>query len=175
MKLEVEELGTVPKSYGFELEPDAECLKDVPARFVSPLRATIEVWSEDGVIRSKGKLEGDAVRDCFRCLKLIESKLAIEFEAGFLTSDSDAESTERELSSDDLDFSVLTETALDLDEVAREQLMLALPDSVLCDDSCRGICPQCGKDLNESECECGSDDIDPRWKGLESLKKDLKN
>jgi len=175
MKLEVEELGPAPKRYDFEVQSGSDCLLDVPAKFASPIHAVIDLWIDDGVIRSQGSFEGDVTLECFRCLRPVDYKFAKQFEAGFLTSDSEEESVESELSSTDMDLSVLLTEELDLEEVVREQLLLALPDSVLCQDSCKGICPRCGKDLNESACECDSNEIDPRWKGLESLKKDLKN
>jgi len=55
---------------------------------------------------------------------------------------------------------------VDLAEPLRESVILALPIKPICRESCRGICAQCGADLNEKTCGCVSEDIDPRWEGL---------
>ena len=59
---------------------------------------------------------------------------------------------------------------VDVDGIAREALVLALPAQVLCSDTCRGLCPQCGRDLNQGTCECGEHASDERWNKLKDLK-----
>ena len=80
------------------------------------------------------------------------------------------DSKETHLESSDLDTDVIDGNELDLAEVAREQIVLNLPEQVLCSEDCKGICPTCGTDLNEGECRCREDDIDPRWQALKELK-----
>lgn len=60
-------------------------------------------------------------------------------------------------------------TELNLAETVREELILAVPEFVVCRDECRGLCPHCGKDLNEGPCDCRPEP-DPRWAKLEALK-----
>jgi uncharacterized protein len=62
-----------------------------------------------------------------------------------------------------------TGTELDLGGPIREELILAVPEYVLCREDCRGLCAQCGKDLNEGPCECRPEP-DPRWAKLEALR-----
>ena len=59
---------------------------------------------------------------------------------------------------------------VDIDGIAREALVLALPAQVLCSDMCRGLCPQCGRDLNQGTCKCGEHASDERWNKLKDLK-----
>lgn len=59
---------------------------------------------------------------------------------------------------------------VDVDGIGREALVLALPGQVLCLESCRGLCPQCGQDLNRGACECGGKDTEERWNKLRDLK-----
>jgi len=80
------------------------------------------------------------------------------------------ESKETHLENSDLDTDVIEGNELDLTEIAREQILLNLPEQELCKEDCRGICPTCGKDLNEGECRCGEDDVDPRWAALKDLR-----
>jgi uncharacterized protein len=60
-----------------------------------------------------------------------------------------------------------------LDKDVRDYSMLAIPMKKLCDEDCKGLCYKCGKNLNEGECECSTEDIDIRWQPLLDLKKKL--
>lgn len=175
MKVQLEDLGSTPKHYEFQITPEADCLSDVPARFVGPIDARLEVWSATRVTRVEGSLTAAFERECYRCLKTIGDSVEVEVRAGFIDSQEDSSLEETEVSATELDTSVLSGTEIDLLDLVREQMLLALPDAVLCDEACKGLCTDCGQDLNDSECDCSSERIDPRWKGLEDLKRDLKN
>src|SRR3990170_3947781 len=54
--------------------------------------------------------------------------------------------------------------------LVREHVLLTLPVQALCHDECRGLCPQCGINLNRETCPCSSTAIDPRWRSLEPLR-----
>ena len=71
---------------------------------------------------------------------------------------------------DAVDLFPLDGPVVDLAEVAREQVDLALPLRVLCRDDCRGLCPGCGADLNREACRCTSVGGDERFAGLARLK-----
>jgi uncharacterized protein len=58
---------------------------------------------------------------------------------------------------------------IDLAPALREQILLAVPPSPVCDDACKGLCPICGKDLNAGDCGCEKTAIDPRWAKLKSI------
>jgi uncharacterized protein len=58
---------------------------------------------------------------------------------------------------------------LDLGEIIREALILAVPEFPLCREDCRGLCPRCGADLNDGPCGCRPAP-DPRWAALEALR-----
>jgi DUF177 domain-containing protein len=64
---------------------------------------------------------------------------------------------------------------IDLSSAVREQILLQIPSSPLCREDCLGLCPKCGKDLNEGECGCDRAVMDPRWavlKGIQLQKKE---
>lgn len=58
---------------------------------------------------------------------------------------------------------------IDLAPALREQILLAVPPSPVCDEACKGLCPTCGKDLNAGECGCEKTAIDPRWAKLKTI------
>ena len=60
---------------------------------------------------------------------------------------------------------------IDLDEILREQIILALPMYPRCSPECRGLCPVCGIDLNQETCDCQRDEIDPRLAVLKTFTK----
>jgi uncharacterized protein len=59
---------------------------------------------------------------------------------------------------------------LDLRDEVRSAILLSSPIKPLCGPDCKGLCPECGANLNESKCSCEARPADPRWKGLEKLR-----
>ncbi len=59
---------------------------------------------------------------------------------------------------------------VDIDGLAREALVLSMPAQILCMEECKGLCPQCGYDLNRGDCECWPAETDSRWDRLKDLK-----
>jgi uncharacterized protein len=76
----------------------------------------------------------------------------------------------RDLNAEDLEFSLYDGEEVDVSPLMREQLLLALPTRPLCSEGCRGLCPQCGANLNLKPCGCAEDKLDPRLDALRSLK-----
>ncbi len=70
---------------------------------------------------------------------------------------------------DDEEYILVPDERLDLDELIREDILLDMPSKFLCSPDCKGLCPTCGKNLNDGPCGCESDDIDPRLAILKSL------
>jgi uncharacterized protein len=64
--------------------------------------------------------------------------------------------------------------SIDLAPALREQILLAVPPSPVCDEACKGLCPTCGKDLNAGDCGCEKTTIDPRWAALKSIQLEKK-
>lgn len=59
---------------------------------------------------------------------------------------------------------------IDLDKDIRDYAVLAVPMKNLCSEDCKGLCPKCGKNLNEGPCNCNEEEIDPRWEPIQKLK-----
>lgn len=70
---------------------------------------------------------------------------------------------------DDDSYVVAPEERLDLDELVREDILLDMPTKFLCAPDCKGLCPKCGKNLNQGPCGCGDREIDPRLAVLKEL------
>jgi uncharacterized protein len=64
----------------------------------------------------------------------------------------------------------LRDATVDLSEMARDAVLLELPIAPLCEDDCAGLCPTCGVDRNETDCDCAATEADPRWAALADLR-----
>lgn len=117
-----------------------------------------------------GSIVTEAEIDCKRCLQPVPEKLEIPFEANFVASESFSSESELELRESDLGLDVFENDQIDLKELAREQIMLNLPEQVLCRPDCKGLCERCGANRNIADCRCREDEIDPRWAALKGLK-----
>jgi uncharacterized protein len=76
---------------------------------------------------------------------------------------------EHEMDDEDLETSYYRDDQIDLSELLREQFYLALPMKPLCRDDCRGLCPECGINLNAGTCTCAPTWEDPRLAALKEL------
>jgi len=119
-------------------------------------------------VQLTGKLKAAVSFDCDRCLKPLTIPVEQTFDLTYVPPVGTEE--EKELGDDDLLVAFYTDQVIDVDDLVREQIELALPMSRLCSDECRGLCPECGANLNEGPCACKPDDVDPRWAALSQLK-----
>ncbi len=81
---------------------------------------------------------------CDRCLAEFERDYKYDFEHILV----------RSLNTDNDEYIVTESDSLDLDELAIMDILLQIPSKMLCKDDCKGLCPQCGTDLNYNECNC---------------------
>jgi uncharacterized protein len=133
----------------------------VPA---APMRVTGRLSSAgSGRFYWHGRLEGDVTLPCRRCLADATVHVADESHVIFAEPGSDE--------TEDPDVYVLDERSnqIDLRPVVREQWMLNVPAFAVCREECKGICPTCGKDLNEGPCNC-AEARDARWDALRRVK-----
>ena len=126
----------------------------------SPVEAELCAQSVVEGVLVTGRLQGSAGADCARCVRPVPLEIALELCELFVEPGHELADEAYELSGTDID----------LEPVFRDALTLALPLNPLCDADCKGLCPHCGRDLNEGECSCRLESSDPRWAPLEELK-----
>jgi len=91
-------------------------------------------------------------------------------EEQFLPHDSPEVPQDEELDPGQLSVFVYENDVIEIDEVIRQNLVASLPSKPLCAEDCKGLCAECGVNLNEKACECVSESSsDPRWGALKSL------
>ena len=118
----------------------------------------------------RGVIAADVSIDCIRCLEPLARHLDIPFDDIFVDASDEDTRTEAEIDAEALDESLVEDAKIDMADVVREQILLALPEQVFCKEDCKGLCPKCGANLNLIDCKCADDEIDPRWAALKSLK-----
>jgi uncharacterized protein len=122
-------------------------------------KAEVEGWFTAGIIAN-----------CHRCLKSFSLDLKRSFHLTYLAADPERFAKEEvELTGQELEVAYLEGEHLPLHEMIQEQIYLAVPMKFLCTKDCRGLCVHCGADLNEVECGCPTEEIDPRWAGLKKV------
>ncbi|MGC9042662.1 MAG: YceD family protein, partial [Myxococcota bacterium] len=100
---------------------------------------------------------GNIIGVCSRCLEDAIIPIDTDFTIIFLPSSQQRKYTEDEeieLFSNELDFEYYKGNKIDVDYLFRESLLLAIPYSPLCSESCKGLCQVCGGNLNRNECTC---------------------
>jgi uncharacterized protein len=124
-------------------------------------------------IRLKGDLTTRLELLCARCLEPLEHDVSRKFDLLYRPQGTDARAEELSVTDAEAEIGYYRGEGLELDDVLREQVLLALPLKVLCREDCKGLCPHCGMNLNEDQCSCTWKDEDPRWAALKDIKKKL--
>lgn len=168
MIIELSSLGKSPKMIEAALAAD-EIDLDGGATLTGPSEIKAEITRDGTRTEVRGTIKADSTVMCTRCLEPISMPFDIAFDDIFVDSSEEDTRDEAEVNIEKLDESLLTEGQIDLREVVREQLLLAIPEQIFCKDDCKGLCPQCGGNRNLIDCSCEKDEIDPRWAALKNI------
>jgi len=144
-------------------------LDDPEVRLVEPAEVSGRVRREGTEVALSGQLQAKLEVVCGRCLQPVELPISADFSERFVRDVSWAAEEQHELQPEDLNVSVFDGEGLELDDLVREELLLAVPVNVLCREDCKGLCPSCGIDRNLSKCQCEAEEVDSRWQKLKEL------
>lgn len=145
---------------GRELQPEGLItgeadLELVGKRILAHVRARVKGWAS-----------------CDRCLEPVVVEVGCEFDQEFVPYETGQQHDQ--VPAGGRDRSVISGDEIDLTEGLRQSVILSLPSKLLCRGNCRGLCPRCGRDLNKGDCDCGGEEIDPRFETLRPLLARLK-
>ena len=124
-------------------------------------------------IRIQGRVHGSMEGTCVRCLEPALTQLDGNFDLFYSPMSVIAEKEDISIRSADTEIGFYEDPGVELSDVLREQILLWLPMRSLCGEQCKGICSQCGKNLNLGTCSCQPDQGDARWDALRNIQ--LKN
>jgi uncharacterized protein len=167
MALDLREFASFPVDIILEMELDdmEDSISGVTFQELATVKLNIQKMKDEYFCH--GEVVAPAEIECSRCLEPYHDKLRGEL--NFVVRRIEARPV---MSADEGEEVILlkpNENIIDLHDQIRQALTLALPMKPICSEDCRGLCPECGANLNEETCDCRSDDIDERWEGLKDL------
>ncbi len=129
--------------------------------FTTPVQVSGQIENKAQVVRLVFSVKFALNLNCDRCMSEFEREYCFSSEYILV----------RETNTDNDEYVVCEDSKLDIDELVRMNLFLELPNKVLCKEDCKGLCSECGKNLNFDNCECEKKSIDPRLAVLGELLK----
>jgi len=123
----------------------------------------------DGEIRIQGRYTVEMAGECDRCLGRARFPLDARFDLFYRPMSFIAREEEVEIDEGEAEIGFYEGGGLELEDILREQVLLALPMQRVCRDDCKGICPVCGQNRNETACDCKVDTAADRWGALRNL------
>jgi uncharacterized protein len=120
----------------------------------TPLKAHVAIHRAGAKIILEGQLSGGLKATCDRCLGTYRRDISSKFRLFLVASSTDSGQSEMELKKDETSVDFVIDDTIDLGEVLRQQIYLNMPMKSLCSQSCAGLCPYCGTNMNLKECHC---------------------
>ena len=144
-------------------------------RVAQPVALDFDIHKDKDRFRLEGTVRTELELTCSRCLEPFRLPVEASFDLRYLPASAMSAEEDSAIEEEDLETSYYRDDQIDLNELMREQFYLALPMKPLCQDDCRGLCPQCGTNLNQSACACAPAWKDPRLAPLEAIKRSQNN
>ena len=165
MQIRLQELATMPDyrarfDYTIDLSKE-EVGFEFPFR--QPVRLEGEVSDDAGAITLSATVYAHVTTRCARCGKPVEYDKETDVE--FLLV-KELEGEEEDLRDD---VYLVESDVVELDDILIPELLLDMEMAVVCDEDCKGLCPKCGKNLNQGECGCVVKEVDPRLAVLQKF------
>ena len=142
------------KNVSLELEFNDLEFVDREIEINDNIQLELEIYNTVDTFVLEGEMKAELNLSCSRCLQKYSSKIELN------------------ISEDILKNEMEDEEELYLDDIIVDNIILFLPMKALCSDDCKGICPQCGQDLNKGDCDCEVEVVDPRLAKLKEFYKD---
>jgi len=152
----------------FHEDPAALDLTAPGARFIQPVTADVLLRKAGDAVSVTGRLALSVMFECVDCLREFLASFEIPVEAQYLPGSPSLVAGEHVMPVEEAENYYYRENVIELDDLVREEVLLAIPYKPLCTPDCRGLCPQCGVDLNTETCQCAPPP-DPRLAALRQL------
>jgi uncharacterized protein len=178
MFLDIKDLEVRPREFEENFQPGVIDLAQ-EVRQITPLRASgrAELVEEHHGkheviqdIRLRGRFSAGLELQCARCLEPVRHDVNRQFELLYRPLGADAGRDELSVTDAEAEIGYYQGKGILLEDVLREQVLLALPLKTICRENCKGLCPQCGRNLNQEQCSCAIPVEDPRWEALKDIR-----
>ncbi len=150
-----------------QIDFSEECLEQATPLHAAGSAEVLE--NSDGEVRIEGRYSVEMAFQCDRCLA--SARLPVEggFDLFYRPMSMIARAEEVEIETSETEIGFYEDGGLELDDILREQVVLALPMQRVCTTACKGICPVCGKNRNETACNCPVESGADHWRALRDL------
>ena len=162
--LQVKKAIGIQETFEFVTSAKELDLESVGPWIGSEIKVEGELTNNGRVLKIKGVIHATAKYQCNRCLEDFITNMDIPF------SDDYQDNSDGKID-DEADLAYYNGDEIDIADLVRESMILAEPLKVACSKSCLGLCPHCGINLNDAECSCHDNVIDPRLAVLSKLLK----
>jgi uncharacterized protein len=140
-------------------------------RFLQPIAVDLILVKAAQAISATGRIKTSVTCECVRCLSRLLVSLDIPVATQFLPALPPLPPGEYQMPSEAAEDYYYQDDVVVLDDLVRQEVILAVPFRPQCRADCRGLCPQCGQDLNVGTCACAPPP-DPRWAVLREYLKE---
>lgn len=141
----------------------AEQLELDDFKLMGPVKASLKISKVGSELLINGRVTGNVELECSLCLKNFAKELDGNIEVVYHPIEELTAEDRHEVKDVELDLDFYKDNELDIAELIKEQVILSIPMKPLCSEACKGICSQCGTDLNTGTCRCEKEYIDPRF------------
>ena len=162
MKIVVSEI----RDEGEDIDFDGEILFEAPDSQKIPVHASMHVMKEAQSVYITGTIRTTFLQRCSRCLNTAATSMDFKFSVLYQPGMSDQKEAPHELKGEELEIGFYGHDEIELADMLREQITVNLPIKPLCAETCKGMCPRCGANLNNESCSCTTQETDERWKVL---------
>ncbi len=138
--------------------------------FTEPIQVHVHLTRSGATVVVNSRFEAKAKAICVRCLEAFSLTLSAHYPISLKPKPKSPPAEEVELSRQDLETDFYEGEEIDLTPVVQDQVLLAIPQKIVCREDCRGLCQGCGKNLNRETCQCTVKEIDPRLEVLKNFR-----
>jgi uncharacterized protein len=179
MRIRIEHIKAEGLTLKFEEKPEffpvlSEIINQGECQFVAPIKTALKAIQVGDMIEVEGDIQTSVRLPCGRCLKAsvnhLKSRFALTYVRRLPGTQEDTENDEIELSADEMGLIQFQGEEINLRDGIQEQVVMALPFRALCREDCKGLCFQCGADLNEGDCGCNRQAPSGKFAALKNLK-----
>lgn len=145
--------------HNYHLNTESATL-DLDGRFYDEIELDVVLDKTSTQILLKTEIDTNGKFECDRCLSTFSHHIHTSYTLMYMyqTQDFEVENEVQIINKDTV--------YIDLSDDVRQYILLAVPIKLLCKEDCKGLCPKCGKNLNEGSCSCEIETVDPRWEAL---------
>ncbi|MCJ7750187.1 MAG: DUF177 domain-containing protein [Armatimonadetes bacterium] len=166
MKIDLANIAGTPGARGrYSISENVAQTED--AACVGRVVGELQVENTGPILLLQGELSATLSLACVRCLGAFERPITITMAEEFSTGETEPDVAT--MDRDEPDASAMSDFVLDVYEFVRQQILVNVPIASICREDCRGICPGCGQNLNEKDCDCAVEPADSLWAKLGDL------